>query len=423
LNDHVAELAARAGVEIKHGASVEFVALGAGDAPHEIHYTLGGKTEQARARWVLDASGRKCLLSRQLGLYRQVDTPSTAAVWNRFDDVEADPSVWRTFHGIDRRRHTIHLTGRGFWAWWIHQNKGSTSIGFTWDKRQLQPNVKAPDCGFGELAKKFPPLLPLIARARAKEPWQLYGHLAYRSTQWIDERRFAILGDAAWFTDALYSIGLETALRQLVFAARAVEGDLAGRPMARAWFDGLNKEFDFTCRTVAKMNQFKYQHGWHRPHVLAQTVLYETAEIGPLYQLEQKSDWTYDKQRMHYGLQFGSQKRMDALDRFLAESLADDRAGGLHPSGGLMKKALVPGPFIYGFTWPLWNVPGWQHYFFRMIRSWGYMERLAQRHRRWPDVLTRLAMPKSEAGVDVLRSVAGATTRALEGEHGARDAV
>jgi flavin-dependent dehydrogenase len=428
LNDHVAELAEQAGVEFRRGAGVEFVALGEGESPHEVHYLAeAGRPSTAgkvRARWVLDASGRKCLLSRQLGLHRKVDVPSTAAVWNRFEDVESDPSVWRSFHGIDRRKHTIHMTGRGFWAWWIHQNDGSTSIGITWDKEQHAPNVKAPDCGFAEMAAKFPPLAPLIARARAKEPWQLYGHLAYRSTRWIDDRRFAILGDAAWFTDALYSVGLETALRQLVFVTHAVEGDLAGRPMARAWFDGLNRGFDFTSRAVAKLNEFKYKHGWHRPYVLAQTVLYETAEIGPLYQVQRKEDWVYEKQRMYYGLQWGTQKRMDALDRFLAEALADDVKGGLYPSGGLLKKGLLPGPWVYRATWPLWNGPGWHHYFFRLIRAWGFMERMAQRHRGWPDVLTRMAMSKRDASVHLLRSVAGAARPRAEAEsHGARRAV
>src|SRR5262249_35825230 len=161
------------------------VDLSESEAPHVIHYTVDGKAQKLSARWVLDCSGRKCLLGRQLNIHRPVTEPSTAAVWNRFDHVEADPALWRGYHGIDRRRHTIHFTGKGFWIWWIHQSKHCTSVGITWDKAQYKPDVKTVDHGFREMVGHFPLVLDLLRDAVAKEPYQYLAHLAYRSDYWI----------------------------------------------------------------------------------------------------------------------------------------------------------------------------------------------------------------------------------------------
>ena len=407
LNDHLGELARAAGADWHWGAAIEHVALSEDESPHTVRYQQGGQPMTLTARWVVDCSGRKCLLGRQLGIHHKVSPPNTAAVWNRFENVAADPAIWRSYHGIDRRRHTIHFTGKGFWIWWIHQNDDSTSVGVTWDKDQHQPDVKADDHGFSEMIGKFPVVAKLLAGARAKEPYQLLAHLPYRSDHWISEKRYALLGDAAWFTDALYSIGLETACRQVVSLTKGILDDKAGRACPSSFFAGLNQQFDYCCRAVARMNEFKYKHGWHDPYVLAQTVLYETAEIGPLYQLRDRADWTWDKQREFYGIQWGSQKRLDAIERFLAESLPDGQTPRM-PETRLLKKGLLPGPFIYAFTWPLWNVPALNHYFFRMIRTWGHMERLSQRHRLWPDVLSRMAMGRIESAGHLLKSLAAA---------------
>ncbi len=261
LNEHVAALARQAGADFRAGAAVERVDLGEGEAPHVVRYAAAGEPMALAARWVIDCSGRKCVLGRQLGIHQPVAEPSTAAVWNRFDGVPTDPSLWRGYHGIDRRRHTIHFTGRGFWIWWIHQADDCTSVGITWDKAQHQPNVKAADHGFAEMVGKFPLVLDLLKNAKAKEPYQYLAHLPYKSEHWISARRYALLGDAAWFTDALYSVGLEAACRQQVFLTRILVDDLAGKPIDRAAIDQLNDEFQFTCRTVAHLNQWKYRHG------------------------------------------------------------------------------------------------------------------------------------------------------------------
>src|SRR5262249_4845082 len=158
MNAHLAAVAESLGARYVRGASVEKVDLPATRGDVIVHYAVDGAPAQARALFVIDASGRRAVLGRQLGITHPVEGLDTAAVWNRFSGVEADPAFWRTFRGVDRRRHTIHFTGPGFWIWWIHQRDDLTSVGVSYDTQQHQPNVKTEDHGFWEMIRKFPPV-------------------------------------------------------------------------------------------------------------------------------------------------------------------------------------------------------------------------------------------------------------------------
>jgi flavin-dependent dehydrogenase len=388
MNAQVAMMAEQEGAKILRGAAVENVELG--DGEHVVRYAHEGKLEALRCKWVLDCSGRRTVLGRQLGITHAVKSLDTASVWNRFDNVNDDADFWRTFQGIDRRTQTIHYTGPGFWIWWIHQKGGQTSVGVSYDNKQHQPNVKSDDHGFWEMMKKHPPAYEALKGARAKEPYQYYAHLPYRSEHFVSKKGYALIGDAAWFVDALYSIGIETACRQLVAVVPQIVKHCRGEGACAKTIDMLNMEFDYTQTSVIKLNAFKYHHAWARPHVAFQTALYELAEIAELYHLQDKSRWNQQTLDKHYRLQWGSAKRLRKLERFMHSALADDGERDLQDPT-LLRKALIPGRVVYSVTWPLWKLPHARPYFFMLTRAWGYMERMAQRTKLWPDGLSWMA--------------------------------
>ncbi len=259
MNAHLAEMAREAGAEYRAGASVDHVQLGDGD--HVVHYSEAGGLKELRCRWVLDCSGRRTQLGRQLGITKPIAELDTASVWNRFTDVSTDPELWTTFGGVDRRRHTIHFTGEGFWIWWIHQKGNMTSVGVSFDNAQHQPNIKTDDHGFWEMLKKHPPAYRSLVGARPLEPFQYYAHLPYRSEHFVSKKGYSLIGDAAWFVDALYSIGIETACRQLVAVVPLIVDACRGTGACEKTIDRLNKEFGYTQTAVTKLNAFKYHHG------------------------------------------------------------------------------------------------------------------------------------------------------------------
>jgi flavin-dependent dehydrogenase len=391
MNAEVAMMAQKEGCKLLRGAAVESVELGDGD--HVVRYSQDGKVESLRCKWVLDCSGRRTVLGRQLGITHAVKELDTASVWNRFDNVNDDPEYWRTFMGVDRRTQTIHYNGPGYWIWWIHQKGGMTSVGVSFDNKQHQPNVKSDDHGFWEMMKKHPPAYEALQGARAREPYQYYAHLPYRSDHFVSKKGYALIGDAAWFVDALYSIGIETACRQLVAVVPQIVDHVRGKGACAKTIDMLNMEFDYTQTAVIKLNAFKYHHAWGKPHVVHQTALYELGEIAELYHVQDKRRWKKEVLDKHYRLQWGSAMRLANLERFMNDSLADaDRdlptANGT-PS--LMRKALLPGKVVYSVTWPLWKLPNARPYFFALTRAWGYSERIAQRTKLWPDGLKWMA--------------------------------
>ncbi len=389
LNQHVAQMAADKGADFRWGAAVEQVELG---APNRVHFTQNGTLQQLSCRWVIDCSGRRTVLGRQLGITHPSPGLSTAAVWNRFEGVESDPAFWRSFRGIDRRKQTIHFTGPGFWIWWIHQRADLTSVGVSWDREQHDPDVKSDDHGFWEMLRKFPPVVDALKKARPLEPYQYYAHLPYRSDHWISAEGYAIIGDAAWFTDALYSIGIETACRQLMSLQPIIVDAVRGKAACTKNLARLNQEFNYCQDTVLELNRFKYKEGWHRPHVVMQTALYELGEIAELYHMQDASRWRPEVLAKHYRLQWSTHARQMAQQRFQEAALADrDRDLADASKGRLLKKALLPGKRVLGVTWPLWRLPHARPWFFKLTRAWGYAERWAQRSRIFPDGLSWMA--------------------------------
>jgi flavin-dependent dehydrogenase len=397
LDAEVRRRAIAAGAEYRFEAAVEHVELssadlGSGEQPvHRVMYSKrnGEARGEVRCRFVLDGSGRRRVLGKQLGICRPMEGLETASIWNRFTNVRNDSAFWSTFHGIDRRRHTIHWTGPGFWFWWIHIDENTTSVGVSFDKNQHDPNVKSDDRGFWEMANKFPALVDALAGAQPMEPFSYYAHLAHRSEHWISTTGYALIGDSSAFADALYSVGIEMSCRQLVAVTPVIEAVCRGEHACEKTVAKLNHEHELLQDSIRLLNKFKYEHAWHQPHVLMQTALYELAEIAALYHLENREDWTREKLDRHYRLQWGCVHRRRRLVEFMTEAANDGKREFDEPR--LLAKALIPGRVIYTVTWLLWHLPRARWHFFILTRGWAYMERFAQRWRLWPDFLTFMA--------------------------------
>ena len=398
LDAEVRRRAQAAGAEYHFGAAVDTVEFGEGDRPiHRVVYTQRdeGETRELRCRFVIDASGRRRVLGKQLGICQPMDGLDTASIWNRFTNVRTDGEFWNSFHGIDRRRHTIHWTGPGFWFWWIHIDENTTSVGVSYDKNQHQPNVKTEDHGFWEMVNKFPVLKDALSGAQPMEPYSYYAHLAHRSEHWVSTKGYALVGDASAFADALYSVGIEMACRQLINLEPVIMDAIQGKGPCPKMVAMLNQEHHYTQDSIRLLNKFKYEHAWHQPHVLMQTALYELAEIAALYHLQDPKHWTRKNLDRYYRLQWGCMHRRRRLVEFQTEAATDGKREFDEPR--LLAKALLPGRVIYTVTWPFWKIPRALPYFFILTRTWGYMERLAQRWRLWPDFLTFMAGRRERA--------------------------
>jgi flavin-dependent dehydrogenase len=214
LDEHVLELARKAGCEIWRPAKVTKVDVQA----KTVEVTAGEEKRMLRAKWIVDASGRVALLARQMGHFRQNMDHPINSIWARFRGVKDWDSYelrqkfpcWGKATNTARSWATNHLMGYGWWCWIIPLKGGDVSVGLVYDSRLFQPPAGAT---IGERLKahfaSHPVGVEILAEAEPLEGDQrAYSSLAYWS-ECVAGDGWVSVGDAASFIDPLYSSGLD----------------------------------------------------------------------------------------------------------------------------------------------------------------------------------------------------------------------
>jgi len=204
-----------AGCELLEGTDVSGVEFGRDGGNHLVSYkTLDGEAHQSACRWVIDASGRRRIIQRSLGLALDSGHRGSAA-WFRVkgivsvaDLVDKQNSQWHNRILADRCLSTTHLLGKGYWIWLITLASDYTSIGVVIDPRIHQ------DC---EIGPDFNALLPWLRRHQPRFAdyldkrticdFKAMRDYSYTSKQVFSSNRWACVGEAATFLDPLYSPG------------------------------------------------------------------------------------------------------------------------------------------------------------------------------------------------------------------------
>jgi flavin-dependent dehydrogenase len=184
----------------------------------------------ARARALIDASGRAALLSHRFAL--RVDEPGLAnvAVFSHYSNVP---------RGGGRRAGDIRIVARPDlgWFWMIPISDDLTSVGAVLPREAFKPLAKTEP---GELLAQLIAGTPAVARlmAQAQRRWPVrverdfsYGARRYAGDRWI------VVGDAGSFLDPVFSSGAAIAMESGLEGAQAVaagltRGDLSARAFA-----------------------------------------------------------------------------------------------------------------------------------------------------------------------------------------------
>ncbi len=224
------------GITFLDSCSVQQVSL-QHDA-HALHLLHEEKVLTVQARWVVDASGRRSLLKRQLGLAKPV-AHTANAVWFRvgrtidINDWSADPQ-WRDLlspHrlaclidtndwsakpqgqyrvlGGERSLSTNHLMGPGYWVWLIRLASDSTSIGIVTDAA-MHPfeQINRLERALAWLQSHEPQCAAVIEQHRDEIlDFRVMKNYAYSSQQVYSGQRWCLTGEAAVSLDPLYSSG------------------------------------------------------------------------------------------------------------------------------------------------------------------------------------------------------------------------
>lgn len=227
---------------------------------HTVAYEHAGQTQSIAARWLVDASGRRAFLKRQLGL--GADSPHVGnSVWFRFRrriqiDDWSDNAAWQEGHHgqFGRWYSTNHLMGKGYWVWMIPLASGSTSMGIV----AAEPHHSLSDFNSQEkalawLERHEPQCAQVVCdNLEFLQDFRAIKNYATECKQVFSANRWGITGEAGFFHDPFYSPGSDFIAFSNTFLADLIRRDLTGKPFrARAFtYDRIYKRFYYGTLTA-----------------------------------------------------------------------------------------------------------------------------------------------------------------------------
>lgn len=197
-----------------------------------------GQEHQLEAHFLLDATGRQGLISKQLDLRVADPELRKTAIFAHFRGVPHLPG--RAAGDIQ----VIVREGSG-WGWMIPLPDDRMSIGFVFDNDEQPKELReSPDDCMDRWIAKLALLDDCRETLERTSParWEAdfsYATKAYGGANWL------LLGDAGSFLDPVFSSGVQLALASGVEAADTVEACLASGPAAAR---RARKRFDRTQR-------------------------------------------------------------------------------------------------------------------------------------------------------------------------------
>lgn len=200
-----------------------------------------GVAQRATARWVVDASGVAAMLARQEGWHVPNTAHPTATCWSRWTgvrsldgrEVAAKFPAWSNRVKGLRSTATNHITGRGWWAWFIPLKGGDVSIGVVYDQRLTE---LPPGPNLGERLRAMLATHPMAREVMAEAQWRegdvhFRRNLAYSSSTYATDGA-VLVGDAAAFMDPFYSPGMDWISFSTSAAAALIHDSFRGKPVA-----------------------------------------------------------------------------------------------------------------------------------------------------------------------------------------------
>jgi flavin-dependent dehydrogenase len=256
------------GAEVELGAKVVDLAIDGGGR-HRVVYEQGGERREVGCRWVCDASGRRHVLLRKLGVKVHKETRlNTAAAWGRYRgvaglDAIGDPAWRGRVRHTTRHLSTNHFMYDGYWIWFIPLAGDLMSVGVVFDKDRIGKGLGSTPPGprtreeFERFLSSHRAARELLSGAELCD-FQAYAHLPYHADQYFSTDRFAVTGEAGAFTDPFYSPGSDFIatsnefITQLICAD--VGGDRAGFEERVSAYDAYYRfKYDSTLRLYERM--------------------------------------------------------------------------------------------------------------------------------------------------------------------------
>jgi len=214
------------GVEVHEQTSIDKVLFEDSRAVGVQTVSADGARSEIRAKVVVDASGRACIIGRQLGLRSPLPELRKASAWGYFRGGKRLP-------GIDAGETTMFLIPGGGWFWYIPLPDDMVSVGIVADPEYVFSESDDMEAAFTREVAKCAPLADRLSAATRVGPVRGSRHLAYLNRQTCGDG-WVMIGDARAFLDPIYSSGLYLALGSAELAAQCIDDALKNNDVSAA---------------------------------------------------------------------------------------------------------------------------------------------------------------------------------------------
>ena len=209
------------GVAVRRGVGVREVLFDGDTATGVLTQNADGTRETLNATVIVDSTGQRSLIGRQLNLNTIEPNLKMASLFTHYEGGHRD-------EGIDEGATLIlHTEEKDSWFWSIPLPYNRTSIGVVGELDYLLQNRRDADGKldtqkiFNEELMKCAPLKQRLEDAKQLFPIQTTKDFSYRASR-IAGNNWVLVGDAFGFLDPVYSTGLFLALKSGEMAADVI---------------------------------------------------------------------------------------------------------------------------------------------------------------------------------------------------------
>ncbi len=249
FDKQVLDFAQSQGAQVRRG-SVRSVLFDGEQARGVLVRQRDGQEREIEADFVIDASGRRAVIAKQLGLQEKDPQLKTSACFGHFRNVARDPGARQGyFQG--------YFIEHG-WLWLIPLSDNRMSVGLVQNSPACDSWSKDPQKNLMDVVNKYRFIQKRFEHAEQTGPVRMYRDMAYYSRR-MTGPGWAAVGDAAFFIDPLYSSGVHTAFLMGEAAAQAAHKTLEAahcpKPLA-AYEKRFRKYHSYTAsfiRTVYRL--------------------------------------------------------------------------------------------------------------------------------------------------------------------------
>lgn len=207
------DAARRHGCETREGVSVSGVRE-TGDGMVEVGCTTPEGTATYRAKWVVDAGGRRGIAGTSLGIPKiPTRRRRMVALYGHFRNVQRNSG--------DAAGHTVIVRIKEGWFWLIPLADGVTSVGAVIPPEALRAAGGDSEAVFRHCVEENAELRTRMAGAVKTMPLRVTADYSWRFRSFASGR-VLMTGDAAGFVDPIFSSGVMLAMKSGQLAAEEI---------------------------------------------------------------------------------------------------------------------------------------------------------------------------------------------------------